>query len=121
MNSPSEEVDSTLAGLRAVRALIEDPARWCQGSWAKDAAGQGVDEESPTACRWCLDGAALKVSRHTARMHGDLWNVLSRAAKDLGYVGHMALNDEADHATVLRCIDLAISQTDISTPLEDQS
>jgi hypothetical protein len=39
--------------LVAARALIADPAHWTQGSYARDAAGHRVGENSAEATCWC--------------------------------------------------------------------
>jgi hypothetical protein len=43
--------------LRAARALIETPARWTQGMYAKDEQGQEIDPRDPAARQWCTSGA----------------------------------------------------------------
>ena len=46
---------SPLSLLRGIeRRLVKG---WCQGPAAKDKWGQGVEVESPRACKWCLIGA----------------------------------------------------------------
>jgi hypothetical protein len=119
MNSSSQSVDSTLAGLRAIRELLSDPARWCKGSWARDVAGKKIGPSQEGACRWCLDGAVLTL----AGDYQDVEVALNKAAASLKFpTGYIHLNDHptTDHATVLACIDTAIAQTAISAPDEEQ-
>jgi hypothetical protein len=54
--------DSVLEKLLEVRALIEEPEHWTQGSFAKDASGKHTNAMSPTATCWCLIGALRKVT-----------------------------------------------------------
>jgi hypothetical protein len=45
------------ATLVAARALIEDPAHWAQGSYARDELGNGVVNTLDLACCYCAEGA----------------------------------------------------------------
>ncbi len=52
---------STLETLKAARALIEDPERWTQGAFARDAEGHSTPPCSPDAVCWCATGALRQV------------------------------------------------------------
>jgi hypothetical protein len=44
--------------LRAAKALLEDPAHWCQGSFARDKDGFPAPmNDRDTAVSWCAMGA----------------------------------------------------------------
>ena len=49
---------------QTVRDLLEDPKRWCKGSFARDAQGEGVSIYNNMACSWCLVGALEKIYPH---------------------------------------------------------
>lgn len=55
--------------LEKVRELFEEPSRWTQGALARDARGEVVLPDAPTACSWCLIGACFKI--------GGLWFLAS--------------------------------------------
>lgn len=92
--------------LRTAKALIEDPARWCQGTAAKSATGFLVDWDSPDALQWCAYGAFRRAGADTAKEWGFMWAAAS-ALMDR-YVGPSRLNDSTDHPTVMKMFDRAI-------------
>lgn len=44
-----------------MRALLDDPKRWCQRSGAKDKDGKTVASWDERAVKWCISGAEGKV------------------------------------------------------------
>jgi len=46
--------------LRAARATIEKPEKWCQGEYARNALGQLDQPDNDTACSFCAEGAVLR-------------------------------------------------------------
>ncbi|MCA1841750.1 MAG: hypothetical protein LC792_00910 [Actinobacteria bacterium] len=87
------------AALRAARALIADPAHWCQHEWALNENGEPVDPESRLAVRWCAWSAVIRVKFYA----GHLW--LAWAASPSS---PSAVNDYDGHAAVLEMYDRAI-------------
>jgi hypothetical protein len=51
---------SAVNELRAVRAIVADPAHWTQGAYAKDSIGLQVTPQSNQAVCFCLAGALHK-------------------------------------------------------------
>ena len=51
--------------LRAARALIEDPKRWCQCNYAISRLGNSVKPTSKRAVKWCAVGACIKIGAST--------------------------------------------------------
>jgi hypothetical protein len=97
--------------LVAARKLIEDPAHWTQGSYARDAAGNKVSENSPKATCWCTMGALYKVSGCHGVFTGAggrAIEVLARAAWDEYHRGVVVLNDQFGHKAVMQVFDKAI-------------
>jgi hypothetical protein len=41
-----------------IRELLSNKGRWTQNYFAKDAEGKRTEVRSPTACAWCVAGAA---------------------------------------------------------------
>ncbi|HSM93432.1 MAG TPA: hypothetical protein VLT47_11150 [Anaeromyxobacteraceae bacterium] len=102
--------------LRRARARIEDPSRWTQGAFARDA--KGVD--MPASCAsegvcFCAVGAIYAEIGDDMEAV-ELWNLLDRAAADLGFHSAPYLNDTADHPAVLRLYDLAIAKAEGGAP-----
>ena len=98
--------------LRAAKAKIEDPAHWCQGEYAKDALGQRASEYSDEACAWCAMGAFHTIDNGSSY---DAFRSLAKAANEIhqGW-GIPNVNDNTDHATVMRMFDRAIELAEAS-------
>lgn len=43
-----------------VLELLNDPSKWTQGVFSRDAAGKGLCWGHSDACCWCLSGAVIK-------------------------------------------------------------
>lgn len=52
---------TTLQALVAARKILSDPARWCQGSYARNRAGEPINVRSKQAASFCALGALNKV------------------------------------------------------------
>ncbi len=83
--------------LTEAQELIRDPARWTQGAYARDAAGNPVGVRSDRAVCWCSAGAIKKVGGDGvyARM---LMEILQECA-----IVHT--NDDRGHDTVMALFD----------------
>lgn len=90
--------------LRAAKALIEDPDRWCQGAFAKMSNGMEVMPINSAAHSYCALGSAIKVSNQEFTLAA----ALNRTAKKMGHDYASVLNDSTDHPTVMKMFDLAI-------------
>lgn len=100
--------------LRAAKAKIADPARWCQGEEARNEDREGTFAGAEDACQWCALGATGAVVPRTLVIMCDADILLNRAAVAMGYLetdelppaAH--LNDTTDHETVMALYDRAI-------------
>jgi hypothetical protein len=45
------------------------PSKWIKGEIALDAAGNAVEGDSASACRWCLVGAVYHVAMDELQLH----------------------------------------------------
>ena len=103
-------------------ALIEDPARWCQGEYARDADGRSANPHDPRVPRRCAAGAlyranplltgaytATEIARDGYRLHYGALNALGDAARALYSQNIPAVNDDLGHAAVERCYALAVA------------
>lgn len=89
-----------------VRELLADPARWCQGTAARDSGGREVYVEEPDAVRFCLTGALWKVYGMTGPA---LYHAI-QAVSDVNPDVKDALgqwNDSHTHADVLALVEKA--------------
>jgi hypothetical protein len=114
--------------LIGVRARISPPGAWCRHELAKTAGGRPCDVDSPNAVAWCVLGAlkiekvnwlkkhprsqfALAGSNGVVTLHWKAEEALRKAGvevrQDPSFVN---VNDEANKATVLRMLDLAIDK-----------
>jgi hypothetical protein len=91
--------------LRAAKALIENPDDWWQGSCQefcdvrerpRMCAGSAVSYTRSGGISWGVEGSSGRR------------DLLDAAANTLGYSDLVALNDESDHATVMKMFDRAI-------------
>lgn len=114
-------MDDVSKALRDARALIANPENWTQGGMARNAEGELVGARDLDAKRFCAWGAVLKVtppSEASEQVLSDL--VISRldtAARRVLLEADRApatvcsvpqVNDDLDHAAVLRMFDYAI-------------
>ena len=97
--------------LRDARQLIEDPARWTQGCYARAADGTPTPYDKPAACRWCLEGAVMKAAQDVPVEERDLavyalYTTLNPVTPyvDGGTSIHV-FNDTSAHGRVLDLID----------------
>lgn len=109
--------------LIAARAVIENPANWCQGNYALDAQPHSVEPNDLNAVRFCALGALKRVSPTPGWLYredsegavDEAHRILVEAAQELYYVDVVDLNDtapdigESQHPVVLKMYDLAIS------------
>lgn len=102
---------TTLEILKAARALIAEPGRWCQGGYAKSASGLPAAPMEPLAHSFCALGACRRVA-------GGAWAAdeaerqLGRVALQMGSIGGRVnrLNDSTDLPTVLDMFDRTIAR-----------
>lgn len=97
------------AALAEARALIADPARWCQHAGARNEWGAERRPESSEACRWCARGALDRVTFPAVAeaAYGRLC-----AAVDPGIAGEWwpeDVNDHEGHTAVLAMYDRALA------------
>ena len=94
--------------LRAARALIETPERWCRGAWARSAHRRPVLEASAKACSFCALGAVNRVAPSwnlRGQAHGALFHSLPK------FPSVHQFNDarSTTHADILALYDRAIA------------
>lgn len=102
---------TTVEILVAAQELIRDPARWCQYTLAQTQDGAPTNVMSPTAVRWCTQGARYRVSRQGKANFDadyDALVALDMAANRLFSSTSVLVNDNLGHATVMRMFDEAI-------------
>lgn len=46
--------------------LLANPENWTKGNFAKDANNNRVSIDSPSAVKWCLDGALMKCYKNNS-------------------------------------------------------
>jgi hypothetical protein len=63
---------------------------WCQQSWALDENYIAVEEDSPSACKWCSFGAII------AAYKGDRSEVIDRFREVIGGGNILVWNDAPD-------------------------
>jgi hypothetical protein len=102
------------ACLEAARAQIADFSNWTQGVHARGSDGSPRSLISPQACKWCADGALLKVCGSTDNgFYRETSRLLDNATHDLYRHSFVNVNDserpEVSHAMILRAFDLAIA------------
>jgi len=96
--------------LKGARALITDPAHFCQNKLAESSDGYAVNPRAPGACRWCAWGAIAKIgwTEPDASRARELltWECMKR----FGTRVVESVNDGEDgHARILEAFALAVS------------
>ena len=94
------------------RDLIADPARWTQGTAARDANQEITEPESEGAVCWCSMGAVMKVEGFAnyirrERAYDELCDAAD--ALDSASAGLSDYNDTHTHAEVMTMFDTAIA------------
>lgn len=100
---------TTLEILRAARALIAQPGRWCQGSYARYRDGRSVSAMGPLADSFCALGGCRRVSGG-ACMSIEPEHALTETARSMGRASAHHLNDTTDLPTVLAMFDATIAR-----------
>lgn len=100
---------TTLEILRAARALIAQPGRWCQGALARNLSNAEVSCFSGEACAHCATGAtSIAAGDHEGSYAAD--TALTTTAQDMGFEDAVDLNDATDLPTVLAMFDATIAR-----------
>jgi hypothetical protein len=100
---------TALEALKRIRKLVADPKGWRQGTYAKDAKGNTVDPNSPSATCWCLVGAARRVLANTPpSARPSLGPVLLGMGSTMQDV--VRFNDKRSHTEVVALLDDAITR-----------
>jgi hypothetical protein len=114
-----------------IRWWLRDQDKWVQGSFAADDKGIAVKMDSPHVYKVCISGAAyLKagitdpdrvIDRAQFTHYSLVMEELNRSQRELhpGYDDIVSLNDNTDHATVLRVLDHAITR--VAAPLFEEA
>jgi hypothetical protein len=129
-------MDSTLkaevvARLTGVRTLLADPNAWCQGANARSADGLSTGVRHPKACRFCLNGALLKVSYDRGgnddepawRKSRDLIEAccIDLAGSRPGFITDTNDRQGMTHETILKIIDCSVAKAnalDVEEPVQ---
>jgi hypothetical protein len=106
---------ATLAALRAIRSVVSDPSRWCQGAAAKNADGQRVSPGVPSAVCHCLMGliGQIQPPAVSIAVEDELIVTFGPPPPDTLDGSDVAAWNDADgrtHADVLEAIDKTIAR-----------
>lgn len=99
--------------LTTLRELLGDKSRWTRGSNARDPNDAPVSWDHPGACKWCMNGALLKVSGHKRgedypKAYDKAESMLSTCAINLFEIGYVTVNDGRGYAEVVAVMDCAL-------------
>lgn len=111
-----------LSILRQARDLLQDPACWTQGHYARKVHGYGTTPQAVDAVCWCAEGALAKFaspSTEDAINSSVVDEILLQAFKALTPIGYTHVwewNDAADtkHSDVLARFDAVIADLEAS-------
>jgi hypothetical protein len=94
------------------REIIVEPEHWLQGELAIAADRMSVDPTDPRAERFCVVGALRRAAHEIAPAEKTLADRVQDAIETYVHLHHPALddsledlNDDGDHATVVRLFD----------------
>lgn len=93
--------------LKAARELIELPAGWSQGAYARDWTGRAVGLLQPQACQFCSVGAVARIAGSDRTFSLSTTGAMS-ALMDAMSGDIPRFNDSHTHEEVLAAFDKAI-------------
>ena len=104
---------TTKAVLERALAIIENPERWAQGTYARHANGNPIGPLEENACRWCALGAIQKATgRERDGENLDAFYALNKVSEQIaGQMPH-DFNDNHEHADVVEMFKRAIAACD---------
>src|SRR5262245_12528162 len=114
----AETTRQLLGGLKKVRELLGDASRWTRGTNARAADDRPVIWSHPEACKWCVNGALLKVfvidpkSDPYPESFNRAESVLAKCAGSLYDTGYIDANDTLEHPDVLKILDCAVTRAE---------
>lgn len=124
-NQQDETVDELLLPvMRAARARIDTPDKWCQDAAARDKNGRPTGSTFPDACQFCVEGA-VRAALHARGLESryQLMLAINEAFCEAAVEAHLpwiadgncianAFNDHEDatHAGILGALDTAIAK-----------
>lgn len=111
--------------LRAARALIDTPEKWCQGTQGRDRNGLRDDRNPVSLCMVGACKVAAGVPLPTP--YGDIAHIADFLARATGAITPAAFNDRntTTHADVIAAFDRAIADAEAieaehaTTPVSD--
>lgn len=91
--------------MRRAAERISDPSRWCQGALARDKYGNRLSPLDPNACSWCAVGSICReVGQNFATPSMSGYFSLFHDANPETNLHISSMNDECDHATILKAM-----------------
>lgn len=99
-----EDKERALRVLGEIEKLIEDPAHWTTGAYARNEKGDPIASDDPSAVCWCLIGAKNKVRAESRFGPPTNYWVMRGLFEGAGSALLMVFNDEHNHEDVMRCI-----------------
>lgn len=101
--------------LTSLRELLGDKNRWTRGTNARSPENTPVNWDDPNACKWCLNGALLKVAGHKRgddypKAYDKAEHMLSECAINLFNSGYVTVNDDRGYTDVVAVMDCALKR-----------
>ena len=93
--------------LRALRAKIDAPEKWCKGALARNLAGEIIFYANKDACKFCIYGAAGVIG--LSDRDGELALNFVRRVIDIEGVSFWQDAPKRTHAEVMEALDKAIA------------
>ena len=106
--------------LIAAKKLISNPAKWCQGTFARKPTGDKCAASNPEACQWCASGAVYRATRDGFFTQEERIEAMRRLA-DAGAhlepatISFIDINDKGTHEQVMQLFDVAIGDVNAAT------
>ena len=117
--------------LATAHQIVAFPSAWTQGARARDVSGTPVDPLSPTAIRWCPNGAIQLAAYRLFAFHPDdkafrpvaaaAIEALNRAVRLLTrneYPDFASYNDATHHQAIAHAIHIAATSPDLLYPTQ---
>ena len=117
--------------LTTAHRIVAFPSSWTQGARARDVSGNPVDPLSPSAIRWCPNGAIQLAAHRLFASHpnpnafrpvaADAVEALNRTVRLLTeneYPDFASYNDNTHHQAIAHAIHIAATSPDLLYPTQ---
>ena len=96
--------------IKQVRELLDSPESWTKRFHAVDHNNKPVEFNSPYACRWCIRGAVLCVTKNNSEFN-DVWDYMRDKSIEINDRTLISFNEgiNTTHSDIIGFIDALLN------------